>query len=53
MKVFHCPNKNCRKIVFRSKNNCLPYNLNIEIKCFHCGSFIAIITENKHKHKKE
>lgn len=46
MKVFHCPNEDCQKIVFKNHNKYLPAEVDIELLCFHCGQWIRITTEN-------
>lgn len=46
MKVFHCPNRKCQKIVFKNHNQYLPSGVDIEMRCFHCGEWVRITTEN-------
>lgn len=46
MQVFHCPNKSCRKIVFKNHSRYLPGGVDMEIKCFNCGESIRIKSES-------
>ena len=46
MQVFHCPNKKCQKPIFKNHGQYLPSNLDIEMRCFHCGEWIRITTKN-------
>lgn len=46
MQIFHCPNKACQQIVFKNHKEHLPTQIDIEMRCFHCGEWIRITTEN-------
>lgn len=47
MKIYHCPNKKCKKPVMKVFNGLLSENTHIQIKCFHCGEWVEIITEKQ------
>ncbi len=46
MTVFHCPNKDCQQIIFKNHTQYLPPEVDIEMRCFHCGEWVRITTEN-------
>ena len=46
MKIYHCPNEKCKKPIMKVLGGVFSKDMCIQVKCFHCGEWINIVTES-------